>query len=97
MIGPTIRALPGICGTFMAGIAQLASGHAVRGYDSGVYPSMSTLLHSQDIEIAEGYLPEHFGTNTRPDTVLIGNALSRGNPLVEHVLNKKWTFCSDPE
>lgn len=91
--------IAGICGTFMAGIAQLAraGGHAVRGCDAGVYPPMSTLLRSQDIEVAEGYLPEHLGAGTKPDTVIIGNALSRGNPTVEHVLNEKLAFCSGPE
>ena len=78
--------IAGICGTFMAGIAQLAraGGHTVRGCDSGVYPPMSTLLRAQGIEVAEGYLPEHLGTGTgtnpdMADTIIIGNALSRGN------------------
>ena len=89
--------IAGICGTFMAGIAQLAraGGHDVRGCDAGVYPPMSTLLRSQNIEVAEGYLPEHLGDD--PGTVIIGNALSRGNPLVERVLNEKLAFCSGPE
>ena len=88
--------IAGICGTFMAGIAQLAraGGHTVRGCDAGVYPPMSTLLRSRDIEIAEGYRPEHLGDD--PGTVIIGNALSRGNPLVEHVLNENLAFRSGP-
>ena len=96
--------IAGICGTFMAGIAQLAraGGHTVRGCDSGVYPPMSTLLRAQGIEVAEGYLPEHLGTGTgtnpdMADTIIIGNALSRGNPLVEHVLNENLAFCAGPE
>ncbi len=81
----------------MAGIAQLARarGYTVRGCDEQVYPPMSTLLRAQNMEVAEGYLPEHLGHD--PGTVLIGNALSRGNPLVEHVLNEKLAFCSAPE
>ena len=89
--------IAGICGTFMAGIAQLAraGGYAVRGCDAGVYPPMSTLLRDQGIQVAEGYRPEHLGDD--PGTLIIGNALSRGNPLVEHVLNEKLNFCSGPE
>ena len=81
----------------MAGIAQLAraGGYAVRGCDAGVYPPMSTLLRSQNIEVLEDYLPAHLGGD--PGMVIIGNALSRGNPLVEHVLNEKLAFCSAPE
>ena len=88
--------IAGICGTFMAGIAQLAKagGHTVRGCDAGVYPPMSTLLRAENIEVAQGYLPEHLGRD--PGTVLIGNALSRGNPLVEHVLNGNLAFQSGP-
>ena len=88
----------GICGTFMAGIAQLAraNGHCVRGCDDGVYPPMSTLLHAHGIEIEQGYHAEHLARGDT-DLVLIGNALSRGNPLVEHVLNNRLAFCSGAE
>lgn len=97
--------IAGIGGTFMAGIAQLAraSGHNVRGCDASVYPPMSTLLRAQNIEVAEGYSPEHLGKHDgahdadEPDMVIIGNALSRGNPLVEYVLNENLAFCSGPE
>jgi len=89
--------IAGICGTFMAGIAQLGrdSGCRVRGCDAAVYPPMSALLESQGIEIAPGYRPEHLGDD--PGTVIIGNALSRGNALVEAVLNRGLAFCSGPE
>lgn len=84
----------GICGTFMAGIATLAKelGHTVTGADQNVYPPMSTLLQQQGIALTEGYaaesLPEH------PDLVLIGNAMSRGNPAVEAVLNMRLPYMS---
>ena len=89
--------IAGICGTFMAGIAQLARarGYTVRGCDQQAYPPMSTLLRAQNIAVAEGYRPEHLGND--PGTIIIGNALARGNPLVEHVLNEKLAFCSAPE
>ncbi len=91
--------IAGICGTFMAGIAQLAKarGHRVRGCDANVYPPMSDLLRAQHIDIAPGYLPEHLDDLGARDTVIIGNALSRGNPLVEQVLNRELAFCSGPE
>lgn len=89
--------IAGICGSFMAGIAQLAkeSGHQVRGCDIDVYPPMSDLLRAQQIEVVSGYRPEHL--SDPPDIVLIGNVLTRGNPLVEHVLNHNITFQSGPE
>lgn len=89
--------IAGICGTFMAGIAQLGrdSGCRVRGCDAAVYPPMSALLESQGIEIMPGYRPEHLGED--PGTVIIGNALSRGNALVEAVLDRGLAFCSGPE
>lgn len=77
----------GICGTFMAGIAVLAKqqGHTVTGSDANVYPPMSTQLEAQGITCLTGYTPEHL--EPKPDCVVIGNALSRGNPAVEYVLN----------
>ena len=77
----------GICGTFMGGLALLARGmrHRVTGSDANVYPPMSTQLASQGIELYEGYDEGQF--KTRPDVVVIGNAMSRGNPAVEYVLN----------
>lgn len=77
----------GICGTFMAGVAALARelGDAVEGSDAGVYPPMSEQLRALGIRLHEGYRPEHIAADA--DRVLIGNALSRGNAAVEHVLD----------
>ncbi|MGR3984791.1 MAG: UDP-N-acetylmuramate:L-alanyl-gamma-D-glutamyl-meso-diaminopimelate ligase [Gammaproteobacteria bacterium] len=89
--------IAGICGTFMAGVAQLAKagGHAVRGCDAGVYPPMSEVLAAQGIEVLPGYRAAHLGG--APGTVLLGNALSRGNELVEAVLAQRLAFQSGPE
>ncbi len=86
----------GICGTFMAGIAQLARemGHRVSGCDANVYPPMSDVLANAGIEVREGYNPAHIDPDT--DQIVIGNALSRGNPLVEAVLNRGLTYRSGP-
>ncbi|WP_424946256.1 UDP-N-acetylmuramate:L-alanyl-gamma-D-glutamyl-meso-diaminopimelate ligase [Candidatus Spongiihabitans sp.] len=94
--------IAGICGTFMAGIAQLAKagGYEVTGCDSNVYPPMSTLLESERIEVYDGYNPTHLeraGINTHCDQVLIGNALSRGNPMVEAVLDRNYSYHSGPQ
>jgi UDP-N-acetylmuramate: L-alanyl-gamma-D-glutamyl-meso-diaminopimelate ligase len=87
----------GICGTFMGGVAVLARqlGHKVTGSDANVYPPMSTLLESQGIEIIEGFDPEQLKSN--PDLVVIGNAMSRGNPCVEYVLNHNLRYLSGPQ
>ncbi len=87
----------GICGTFMGGIAQLASalGHRVTGCDENVYPPMSTQLEQADITLFEGFGVEQF--NDTPDVVVIGNALSRGNPAVEYVLEKGLSYTSGPQ
>lgn len=84
----------GICGTFMAGIAEIAVqlGHRVTGCDANVYPPMSTFLISRGIDIHAGYNPEQFAD--LPDLVIIGNALSRGNAAVEYVLNERLNYCS---
>ena len=86
----------GACGTFMGGVALLAkrAGHRVSGSDRHTYPPMSTQLESEGIELFEGYLPEHL--DPAPDLVVIGNALSRGNPAVEHVLNSGIHYTSGP-
>ena len=78
----------GICGTFMGSLAVLAKelGHHVTGSDANVYPPMSTQLQAQGIELTQGYDPSQL--DPAPDVVVIGNALSRGNPAVEYVLNK---------
>ncbi|WP_367988045.1 UDP-N-acetylmuramate:L-alanyl-gamma-D-glutamyl-meso-diaminopimelate ligase [Vibrio sp. NTOU-M3] len=87
----------GICGTFMGGAAVLARqlGHKVTGSDANVYPPMSTLLESQGIEIIEGFDPSQL--NPAPDLVVIGNAMSRGNPCVEYVLNNNLRYTSGPQ
>ncbi|MGR8941258.1 MAG: UDP-N-acetylmuramate:L-alanyl-gamma-D-glutamyl-meso-diaminopimelate ligase [Gammaproteobacteria bacterium] len=87
----------GICGTFMGGLAVIARqmGHRVTGSDQNVYPPMSTQLESQGIGLMEGYRPENL--NPKPDLVIIGNALSRGNPEVESVLNLGINYVSGPE
>jgi UDP-N-acetylmuramate: L-alanyl-gamma-D-glutamyl-meso-diaminopimelate ligase len=87
----------GICGTFMGGLAVIARqmGHQVTGSDQNVYPPMSTQLESQGIVLMEGYRAENL--EPRPDLVIIGNALSRGNPEVEAVLNQGLSYVSGPE
>ncbi|MEE1896470.1 UDP-N-acetylmuramate:L-alanyl-gamma-D-glutamyl-meso-diaminopimelate ligase [Pseudomonas otitidis] len=87
----------GICGTFMGSLAVLAKelGHRVTGSDANVYPPMSTQLEAQGIELMQGYDPAHL--EPVPDLVVIGNALSRGNPAVEHVLNKGLPYVSGPQ
>jgi len=84
----------GICGTFMAGVAILAKqqGHTVTGSDTGIYPPMSTQLEEQDITCQIGYDIAHL--NPKPDYVIIGNALSRGNPAVEYILNQNIPYIS---
>jgi UDP-N-acetylmuramate: L-alanyl-gamma-D-glutamyl-meso-diaminopimelate ligase len=78
----------------MAGLALLARalGHEVSGSDRGVYPPMSTQLAEQGIDVREGYAPEHLVP--APDCVIIGNALSRGNALVEAVLDRDLPYTS---
>ncbi|MCC4272158.1 UDP-N-acetylmuramate:L-alanyl-gamma-D-glutamyl-meso-diaminopimelate ligase [Marinobacter nauticus] len=87
----------GICGTFMGSLAVIARelGHKVTGSDQGVYPPMSTQLEAQGIALTEGYRPENL--EPKPDLVLIGNAMSRGNPEVEAVLNRRIDYMSGPE
>ncbi|OEF87527.1 UDP-N-acetylmuramate:L-alanyl-gamma-D-glutamyl-meso-diaminopimelate ligase [Vibrio breoganii] len=87
----------GICGTFMGGAAVLAKqlGHKVTGSDANVYPPMSTLLESEGVEIIQGYDPEQL--EPRPDLVVIGNAMSRGNPCVEYVLDNNLKYTSGPQ
>ena len=87
----------GICGTFMGSLAVLAKelGHRVTGSDANVYPPMSTQLQAQGIELTQGY--EASQLDPAPDLVVIGNALSRGNPTVEYVLNKGLPYVSGPQ
>ncbi len=78
----------GICGTFMGSLAQLAQalGHRVTGADANVYPPMSTQLQAAGIGLIEGYDPAQL--EPAPDLVVVGNAMSRGNPVVEAVLDR---------
>lgn len=87
----------GICGTFMGGVAALARelGHDVEGSDANVYPPMSTQLETLGIRLHEGYLAQHL--QPPPDQVLVGNALSRGNEAVEHVLDAGLDYASGPQ
>ena len=87
----------GICGTFMGSLAVLAKelGHRVTGSDANVYPPMSTQLEAQGIELMQGYDPAHL--QPAPDLVVVGNALSRGNPAVEYVLNQGLPYVSGPQ
>lgn len=87
----------GICGTFMSGVAIIAKqmGHRVTGSDESVYPPMSTQLAAQGIELMQGYDPKHL--DPAPDCVIIGNAIKRGNPIVEYVLDNGLSYTSGPQ
>ena len=87
----------GICGTFMGGIAAIAkqAGHTVSGCDANVYPPMSDQLRTLGIELIEGYDAQQI--ELKPDVFVIGNALTRGNPLVEAILNRGEAYISGPD
>ena len=87
----------GICGTFMGSLALLARelGHEVSGSDANVYPPMSTQLAEQGIVLQEGYDPAHLVP--APDLVIVGNAMARGNPAVEYMLDQGMPYVSGPE
>lgn len=87
----------GICGTFMGGLAQLARelGHKVTGSDQNVYPPMSTQLEAAGIVLTEGYDPAQL--DPAPDLLVVGNAMSRGNPCVEAALNLGIPYVSGPQ
>jgi len=87
----------GICGTFMGGIAAIAKqlGHRVSGCDANVYPPMSTQLEALGIELMSGYKTEHL--QDEPDIVIVGNAMGRGNPMVEYVLDRNIPYISGPQ
>lgn len=87
----------GICGTFMGGIAAIAkqSGYRVTGCDANVYPPMSTQLEAQGIELIEGFGVEQL--ELKPDVFVIGNVVSRGNPLMEEILNRNLPYASGPQ
>ena len=77
----------GICGTFMGGLAALAheAGHRVTGCDASVYPPMSDQLRALGIELIEGYGADQL--KLKPDVFVIGNVVTRGNPLMEAILD----------
>ena len=87
----------GICGTFMGGLALLARelGFEVSGSDTNIYPPMSTQLAASGIPLLDGYHAEHLFPT--PDQVVVGNALSRGNPVVEAVLDRDLAYTSGPQ
>ncbi len=88
----------GICGTFMGGLAFIAKqlGHEVSGSDQNVYPPMSIQLEDLGIKLHEGYDAEIIKEN-QPDLIVVGNALSRGNPAVEYVLESCLPYTSGPQ
>ena len=87
----------GICGTFMGGIAAIAkqSGYRVTGCDANVYPPMSTQLEAQGIALTEGFGAEQLALN--PDVYVIGNVVTRGNALMEEILNRNLPYVSGPQ
>jgi UDP-N-acetylmuramate: L-alanyl-gamma-D-glutamyl-meso-diaminopimelate ligase len=87
----------GVCGTFMGGIAALArsAGHRVTGSDANVYPPMSSQLAALGIELIDGYDPAQL--DLKPDIVLVGNVMSRGNALIERLLDSPLAFTSGPQ
>lgn len=90
----------GICGTFMGGIAAIArqSGHAVTGCDANVYPPMSTQLSALGIALTEGYDAAQLeGVAKEADIFVVGNAISRGNPLLEAILDAGAPYTSGPQ
>jgi UDP-N-acetylmuramate: L-alanyl-gamma-D-glutamyl-meso-diaminopimelate ligase len=87
----------GICGTFMGGLAVLAkeAGHKVTGCDANVYPPMSTHLRAQGIELIEGYGQHQL--SLQPDLYVVGNVVSRGNSLMETIMNRGLPYMSGPQ
>ena len=87
----------GICGTFMGGVALLAraAGHKVTGCDANVYPPMSTQLEAQGISLIEGY--DAAQVDLAADVFVVGNAVSRGNPLLEAILDRGLPYVSGPQ
>ena len=87
----------GICGTFMGGLALIAraAGHTVTGCDAGVYPPMSTQLAEQGIQLIEGFDADQLAL--RPDLFIVGNVVTRGNPLMEAILDAGLPYTSGPQ
>jgi UDP-N-acetylmuramate: L-alanyl-gamma-D-glutamyl-meso-diaminopimelate ligase len=92
----------GICGTFMGGVAALARelDISVEGSDANVYPPMSDQLQALGITLMQGYKAEHLQASpghARPDLVVVGNAMIRGNPAVEYMLDEQMRYVSGPQ
>ena len=89
--------LIGVCGTAMATLAALLQrgGHQVQGSDQHIYPPMSDFLREEGIRLLDGYRAEHVTEDV--DLVVVGNAISRGNPELEAVLDRRVRYCSLPE
>ena len=87
----------GVCGTFMGGIALIAraAGHRVTGCDANVYPPMSTQLMAEGIDLIEGYGADQLALNA--DLWVVGNAVSRGNPLLETILDRGLPYITGPQ
>ncbi|ROT44812.1 UDP-N-acetylmuramate:L-alanyl-gamma-D-glutamyl-meso-diaminopimelate ligase [Pusillimonas sp. NJUB218] len=87
----------GICGTFMGGLALIAraAGHTVTGCDAGVYPPMSTQLEEQGITLTEGFGADQ--VDLKPDLFIVGNVVTRGNPLMEAILDLGLPYTSGPQ
>src|SRR5215831_4830024 len=87
----------GICGTFMGGIAALAraAGFTVSGSDRNVYPPMSTQLEALGITLTEGF--EAAQLDPAPDVVIVGNVMTRGQPVIEALLESRLPYLSGPE
>lgn len=87
----------GICGTFMGGVAAIArsAGWRVTGCDANVYPPMSTQLQALGIDLIQGFAPDQAGLG--PDVFVIGNVVSRGNPLMEEILDRGLPYVSGPQ
>jgi UDP-N-acetylmuramate: L-alanyl-gamma-D-glutamyl-meso-diaminopimelate ligase len=87
----------GVCGTFMGGIAAIAraAGHRVTGSDRNVYPPMSTQLQALGIDVIEGF--DAAQLDSKPDVVVVGNVMTRGQPVVEALLESGIPYASGPE
>ena len=87
----------GVCGTFMGGLAQLAvqKGFEVAGCDENAYPPMSNVLAEQGIKVDQGFSVKNIADDT--DLFVIGNVVSRGNPMMEEILKRRLKFVSGPQ
>ncbi len=87
----------GVCGTAMGAVAAALRdlNFIITGSDENVYPPMSTFLHAKGIELSSGFRPENIPSNV--DLVVVGNAICRGNPELEAVLNRRILYRSLPE